>query len=203
MASKPPEDEPLSPKPAFTGKDAAMGCGCAVIVLLFAIYVITGVNQFFNPPRPTNLPEPVRDTQTDEEKSVRRELEHYAHSAFWERGDGKKFAAAQLTGPEPRPGVSVLEFYNQSGRNLDLLFDGDEIFKVEVKKDAAAGIEMKSGDYDYLIVAPGGQGVGIPLAPLFRRCKLQGKYTEIFVLAGEAIRPIDESQCPALRHCPE
>lgn len=196
-----PESPSLSGKPQekanFTIKDLFMGLGCGVACLLIVLYVVFGVIHFFSAPRPERLLEPIRKTQDAGEKSVRRELERYAKSAFWQGGRGKELPPPDLVGPEPRPGISVVHFSNGIGRNLHLLFDGAEIFKLEVPKGGAVSLELKSGAYDYLVVAPGGQGGGMPVAPYFRRVELKGSYLD--ALTSGAPSPEINDKTPKVR----
>ncbi len=175
---------------------AGMGCGCVGLILV-GLYVAAGINNFFNPPRPERLPEPVRAVENSAEKAVRRELEHSARSAIWQGGRGGELPPPSLVGPEPRPGVSRLNFCNRLGKRVWLLFDGAEIFKLELAVDAAAAIELKSGTYDYLVFVPGGQGGDMPIAPYFRRVDFKGEYHEVMKVAGDApVNPCPDQYQP-------
>jgi hypothetical protein len=170
-----------------TLKDYALGLGCFCIIGLILLYVGFGVYRHFNPSRPENLPKPVRVTQTAEEKKIRREYEEYAKSAAW-GGDQGKENPLEHVGTEVRPGVSSYAFCNRSGRNMTLYFDGTEIFKVDVPSGASVLIELKSGVYDHLIVAPGGQA-SIMLKPYYHRVTLNGAYHDLFAVRGEQTAP--------------
>ena len=182
----PQSSAPIPPasKTGSKGKEAlTVGFGCLCLVLI-GWYVVAGVRHFFCPPRPERLLEPVRAVQNGDEKAVRREIEKLARSAMWEGGTGKELPPPDRVGKEPRAGVSALNFCNYSGKDVVLYFDGAEIFKLDVKSGASVAIEVKSGTYEYLIVAAPRQG-DVPTSPFYRRCDWRGTYHELLRTAGD------------------
>lgn len=185
-----PTQHETTKSPPATFKEIAWGCVCLFLIFF---YLYSCVNNFFNPPRSERLKDPFRETRTVEEKKVRQIIEECAHAAVWQGNQVEEYPL-QFMGPEPKLDISMYDFCNKSDRNLKLLFDGAEIFEVQVQAGASIEVELKSGEYELLIVAPGGLNKDkMMLAPLYRRMSIKGTYHDQLV-AGEG----PERRCPGI-----
>jgi hypothetical protein len=179
-----------------TLKDVALGGCCLGFGVLFLLYVGVGVYRFFVPPRPQWLEPAVRETRSDQEAATRREIE----STGWLGGQGaatSDLPPPKRVGGEPRPGVSLYEFCNHTGRPLVLYFDGMEIFQVPAPNGASIAVELRTGTYDYLITGPRGaaaDNTGPALNPFYRRVSFGGAYHSQLVLSAEGSAP----ECPGV-----
>jgi hypothetical protein len=168
-----PEEKPTKPG------EMLLGVGClGVIAALVVLFFVKG-NQYFNPRRAESFKPPVRETKTSDEERVRERIETTCHSAaFTSTRRPSEETPPERLAPEPRPGVSVYTLCNDTSGTRVLYLDGVEIFSVEVPSRGSASLEVRSGEYDLMIMGkvgetPPGETPTV-VVPTYRRASFSG-----------------------------
>lgn len=165
---------------------------CICLYLIFS-RLYSWINKFLNPPRSKRLHNPIRDTRNAREIKIRRRIEECAYVSDWLVNQIDKFPMRQM-GPEPKLGISIYDFCNMSDGTLILLFDGIEIFEVQVRAGASIEVELKSGEYELLIIESGEKYKDKRmLPPLYRRMFIEGTYHDQVIVGDGA-----ERTCPGM-----
>lgn len=177
LAVTPPSSGQAPVKPA----DYVLAAGCFGLVVAAVVLFFVKGNQYFDPRRPESFAPPVRETRTDDEERVRATIETAAHSAvFTSTRRPSEEVPPEREGPEPRPGVSLLRLCNATSGARVLCLDGAEIFSVDVPPNGSVALEVRSGEYDLMILGkvgevPAGEAP-VVVCPLYRRARLDGQY---------------------------
>lgn len=161
--------------------DALLAGGCFVFLVGAVVLFFVKANAFFNPRRPASFAPPVRETRTPDEERVRERLETTAHSAvFTTTRRPSEETPPEREAPEPRPGVSLYTLCNRTSGTRVLYLDGVDIFSVDVPSSGSVTVEVRSGDYDLMVMGKVGETppgeAPVVVVPIYRRARFEGVY---------------------------
>ena len=172
-------------KPTKPG-ELLLGVGCLGLVAALVVLFFVKGNQYFNPRRPESFAPPVRETKTDDEERVRATIETTCQSAaFTTTRRPSEETPPERMGPEPRPGVSVYTLCNHTSGTRVLFVDGVDIFSLEVPSRGSVTVEVRSGEYDLMIMGKVGETppdeAPVVIVPTYRRASLSGVHHTLMV----------------------